>query len=59
MDLQPFFDLPAILAQRIKGHQHKVAGLDPLQIPQPFHEHIRHVIVGQHHIPVIADRDGR
>ena len=30
MDLQPFFDLPAILAQRIKGHQYKAAGLDTL-----------------------------
>ena len=59
MDLQPFFDLPVVLAQRVEGHQDKIAGLDPIQIPQPFHEHIGYIIIGQHHIPVIADGDGR
>ena len=59
MDLQPFFDLPVVLAQRVEGHQDKIAGLDPIQIPQPFHEHIGYIIIAHIQMTVLADGDGR
>ena len=59
MELHPFLDLPAILGHLIEGHQDKIPWADALQILQALHEHIGQTVIFQHHIPVVADGDGR
>ena len=59
VQLDPLGDLLLVLAHFIEGHQHKIPGLDTLQILQPFHEHIGQAVILHDHIPVVADGDGR
>jgi len=36
-----------------------VSGPDAVKVLQPLHEHIGQTVILQHHIPVVADGDGR
>lgn len=57
MPLDPLLDLLLIRSQLVQCYQHKIAGPDPPQISQSFHKYIGQAVIGQNHIPVVADRD--
>ena len=43
----------------VQSEQDKISGKDAFQICQSFDKHARQIIICQHHIPVVADGDGR
>ena len=59
--MQPYppFNLFLIFPQGVEGNKDYIPGADALEILQPLHKNIGQTVIGQYHIPVVANGDGR